>query len=121
MSMSCLHQNLKVRVHIIILQIILGPVEACTREPSCHRLREDLSTLNGHAQAIKHDVSVAVLRAKGLLSDFQTRRTVYGAIYSCYLGDEGVVSFECQLLTQRGVTWEEQSSRQHWPVGMSMK
>lgn len=88
MAMRSLHENLKVRICVIVLQIILGPKEAGARDSPGRSLGEDLGTLNGHAQTVKHDICAAILRAEGLLGDLQTRGTVYGAIDSGHLVKE---------------------------------
>lgn len=90
MAMSRLHENLEVGICIIILQVTLGPKETSTREPASRSPGEDLCTFNGHAQAVKHEVSAAVLRTKGLLRDLQTWGTVNGAVDSGHLANEEV-------------------------------
>lgn len=89
-AMHSFHENLNVRIGVIVFQIIFGPKEAGTRDlPSCS-LGEDLGALNGHDQMVKHDIHVAVLRAEGLLGHLPTQVTAYGAIYSGNLAKEEV-------------------------------
>ena len=85
-TMGRLHQDLKVGHRLKVLQLLLGREEASVGwQCPTGGLGEGLGALDRHAEAVEHNVCVAVLGAERPLGDLEARRDLHGAVDPCDL------------------------------------